>query len=97
MSADMLPKIRIEKKSERELIFTLTGDQHGIPNLISKLAIKKPYVSYAAYIVEHPQTSQPRVVIITDGTKDPVDVLIEVLTEARSYAQSLKNTLEKIL
>ncbi len=97
MSVDLLPKIKIEKRTERELLFTLTGDQHGIPNLISKLAIRKPYVSYAAYIIEHPQTSQPRVVIITDGTKDPVDVLIEVLTEARSYAQGLKEALEKTL
>ncbi len=97
MSTELLPKIRVEKKTDRELIFTLTGDQHGIPNLISKLAIRKPHVSYAAYIVEHPQTSQPKVVIITDGTRDPVDVLIEILVEARSYAQSLKEALEKLL
>ncbi|MEM2203923.1 MAG: DNA-directed RNA polymerase subunit L [Sulfolobales archaeon] len=97
MSIDLIPRIKIEKRSDRELIFTLTGDQHGIPNLISKLAIRKPYVSYAAYIVDHPQTSQPRVVIITDGTRDPVDVLIEILIEAKTYAQNLKEAIEKLL
>lgn len=97
MSIDLIPRIKIEKRNDRELIFTLTGDQHGIPNLISKLAIRKPYVSYAAYIVDHPQTSQPRVVIITDGTRDPVDVLIEILIEAKTYTQNLKEAIEKLL
>jgi len=96
-SMEILPRIKIERRTERELIFTLAGDQHGLPNLISKLAIRKPYVSYAAYMLDHPPTSQPRVVIVTDGSRDPLDVLLEVLDEARRYAQGLKEELEKIL
>jgi DNA-directed RNA polymerase subunit L len=97
MPLEILPKIRIEKRTDRELIFTLTGDQHGIPNLISKLAIRKPYVSYAAYIIDHPLTSQPKVVIVTDGTKDPLEVLLEVLEEAKQHALTMKREVEEKL
>ncbi|MDT7889484.1 MAG: RpoL/Rpb11 RNA polymerase subunit family protein [Desulfurococcales archaeon] len=97
MPIEILPKIRIEKKNDRELIFTLTGDQHGIPNLISKLAIKKPYISYASYIVDHPLTSLPKVVIVTDGTKDPLDALLEILEEAKQYALAMKKEIEEKL
>ncbi len=97
MPVEILPRIKIEKRTERELVFTLTGDQHGIPNLISKLAIKKPYVSYASYILDHPLVSQPRVVIVTDGSRDPLDVLLEVLEEAKQYVQALKKEVEEKL
>lgn len=91
--------IEVERLSDKELVAVINdpGDQHGIPNLIAKLAIKKSYVSYAAYLLDHPLVSRPRVVIVTDGSKNPLDVLLEILEEAKNYVEDLKEELEKIL
>ncbi|MEZ0289952.1 MAG: DNA-directed RNA polymerase subunit L [Sulfolobales archaeon] len=94
----LFPKIRVEKRDSRELIFYLEGgDQHTLPNLISKLALRKPHVVYAAYTIDHPLISNPRIAIVTDGERDPVDVLVEILNEAREYVERLKILLEERL
>ncbi len=98
LSYSPLPKIRFEKISDRELIFYLEGgDQHTIPNLIAKMALRKPHVTYSAYIIEHPLVSNPKIIIMTDGQVKALDVLIEVLREAREKAVVIKEILAKIL
>lgn len=92
------PRIRIEKRNEKELIFYLEErDLHSLPNMISKLALQKPHVVYAAYTIDHPLISFPRISIVTDGERDPVEVLIEVLREAKEYAIKLKKVFGEIL
>ncbi len=88
---EVLPKLAIEKLTDKEIIFTLTGDQHGLPNLIAKMAIKKPYVSYAAYVIDHPLISKPKVIIVTNGEKKPLEVLKEILIEAKETVEQFRN------
>ncbi len=88
---EVLPKLTIEKLTDKEIIFTLTGDQHGLPNLIAKMAIKKPYVSYAAYVIDHPLISKPKVIIVTNGEKKPLEVLKEILVEAKQTVEQFRN------
>jgi DNA-directed RNA polymerase subunit L len=100
MSSDIyevLPRINIEKLTEKEIIFTLTGDQHGIPNLIAKLAIKKPYISYAAYVIDHPLISKPKIIIVTDGKKHPLEALREILLEAKKTVEEFRSKILDIL
>ncbi|NPA97584.1 MAG: DNA-directed RNA polymerase subunit L [Crenarchaeota archaeon] len=79
--------IELKKCSDRELRFYVRDpDKHSLPNLIAKLAIRKKGVVYAAYIIDHPLVSDPEVVILTDGTRHPIEVLEEVLSEARELA-----------
>ncbi|MGC9010320.1 MAG: DNA-directed RNA polymerase subunit L [Sulfolobales archaeon] len=93
-----LPKIRIEKISDKELIFYLEGgDQHTLPNLIAKLALKKPHVTYSAYTIDHPLVSNPKIIILTDGQVKPIDVLIEVLKETKEKIIALRDILDKLL
>jgi len=93
---DVMPKIRIEKKSDKELIFYLeTEDKHSLPNLITKLALEKPHVIYSSYSIDHPMVSYPRIAILTDGERDPVDVLVEVLNEAKEYLIKIREIIKE--
>ncbi len=79
--------IELKKCSDRELRFYVKDpDKHSIPNLIAKLALRKKGVVYAAYIIDHPLVSDPEVVILTDGSRHPLEVLEEVLLEAKEMA-----------
>ncbi|MGC9148913.1 MAG: RpoL/Rpb11 RNA polymerase subunit family protein [Sulfolobales archaeon] len=98
LSYSPLPKIRIEKISDKELIFYLEGgDQHTLPNLIAKMAIKKPHVTYSAYMIDHPLVSNPKIVILTDGQVKPIDILVEILREAKEKVIALRDILDKLL
>jgi len=88
--------VELKKYDGKELRFYVKDpDKHSIPNLIAKLALRKPGVIYAAYIIDHPLVSDPEVVILTDGSRDPLDVLREVLEEARVLAKRFLEMLDE--
>lgn len=88
----------LKKLTDKEIkVVIYDKDKHSIPNLIAKLAMKKPGVTFAGYIIEHPITSYPELVIVTDGSKNPVDVLEEVVAEAKSMATEFLEVFNKVL
>ena len=90
--------IELKKCSDRELRFYVKDpDKHSIPNLIAKLALRKKGVVYAAYIIDHPLVSDPEVVILTDGSRHPLEILDEVLKEAKELASKFLNEFEAAL
>jgi len=97
-------RIELKKLTDKELRFVIYDeDKHSLPNLITKLALKKPGVTFSAYIIEHPLVSYPEVVILTDGSRSPVEVLEEVVNEIRTlveqfsikFEEALKNAVKK--
>jgi len=94
----MTINVELKKLTERELRFVIYDeDRHSLSNLIAKLALKKPGVVYSAYIIEHPMISYPEVVILTDGTRNPLEVLEEVITEAKKFVENFSIKLEEAL
>jgi DNA-directed RNA polymerase subunit L len=88
----------LKKLTDKEIRVVIQDqDKHSIPNLIAKLAVKKPGVTFAGYIIEHPLVSYPELVIQTDGTRNPLDVLKEVVEEAKSIAQEFLDSFNKAL
>ena len=91
-------KFVLKKLTDREIRIVIEDqDKHSLPNLIAKLAMKKPGVTFAGYMIEHPMVSYPEVVIVTDGTRSPVDVLREVVAEAKTLALEFLQAFEKAL
>jgi len=88
----------LKKLTDKEIRVVIQDqDKHSIPNLIAKLAVKKPGVTFAGYIIEHPLVSYPELVIQTDGTRNPLDVLKEVVEEAKSITQEFLDSFNKAL
>ena len=91
-------EVELKKYSDKELRFVIHDpDKHSLPNMIARLALKKKGVVYAAYMIEHPMVSSPEVVIVTDGSRDPLDVLIEVIEEAKNIAQTFLKHFDEAL
>ncbi|MCS7108093.1 MAG: DNA-directed RNA polymerase subunit L [Sulfolobales archaeon] len=67
----------------------MVGEDHTLGNLISKYALNHPNVKIAAYSIDHPLTESPKVVIVTDGSKNPLEVLKEVIKEVNDTAEKL--------
>ncbi|MCC6016483.1 MAG: DNA-directed RNA polymerase subunit L [Desulfurococcaceae archaeon] len=88
----------LKKLTDREIRIEIQDkDKHSLPNLIAKLAIKKPGVTFAGYIIEHPMVSYPVLVIMTNGSRNPLDVLKEVIEEAKIIAQEFLESFNKAL
>ncbi len=88
-------KIEIVKATKNRIEFKLKGEDHTMANLLVKLAIKKPHVTYAAYRVEHPLVGDLIVVLATDGTVTPVEVLKEVLHDVIRLSEEFRKALEE--
>jgi len=94
-----MTKLRLLKRSNNSIELELIGEDHTIANLIAKYAIKKPYVVYSSYIISHPLVGNPVIVLTTDGSRDPLDVVEETLHEiardARELEKAFVDALEK--
>ncbi len=84
-------ELEIRKKTEKELVFKILGEDHTLGNLVAKMVLRHPNVELAAYTIEHPLDGQPIVRIITDGSKDPVEVLMESLRNVKEITERLLN------
>ncbi len=76
-----MAKMKLLKRTDRTVEIELVGEDHTIANLIAKYAIKKPGVVYSSYIISHPLVGNPVIVISTDGSRDPLDVVEETLRD----------------
>ncbi|AEM38051.1 RNA polymerase dimerization [Pyrolobus fumarii 1A] len=90
-----MARLELVKASEKRVEVRLRGEDHTMANLIVKLAIRKPHVTYAAYRIDHPLVDDPVVVIATDGTVSPIDVLENVLNEIVKLCDEFKEKFEK--
>jgi len=89
--------IKVEKLNERELVIKLLGEDHTMGNLIAKSALKHPNVQIAAYSIDHPLVDVPKLVLVTDGSKSPLEVLKEVIKDVMSLASELLDITKKTL
>jgi DNA-directed RNA polymerase subunit L len=88
-------KLKLLKKTENSVEVELIGEDHTIANLIAKYAIRKPYVVYSSYIISHPLVGNPVIVLTTDGSRDPIDVIEETLREIIDDARRLEKAFEE--
>ena len=85
-----MSKLKLLKRSGNTVEIELPGEDHTIANLIAKYAIRKPYVIYSSYIISHPLIGNPVIVLTTDGSKDPLEVVEETLREIIDDAKKLE-------
>ena len=92
-------KMTVRKESERELVLEFEDEDHTLGNLITKMALRDPRVSYATYRIEHPLKPKMTVEIRTNGSAPPREVLIEVLKKiielTETFEKQLKDELSK--
>ncbi len=92
-----MPAMKLLRREGNSVEIEFQEKDHTMANLVAKYAIKKPYVVYASYIVSHPLIGKPVVIITTDGSRDPLDVVEETLKEIIEDAQRLERQLKEAL
>lgn len=88
--------IKVERLTKNELELRIVGEDHALGNLIAKTALNHPNVRIAAYSIDHPLVGSPKIVIVTDGSKAPLDVLKEVINEIINMSKELLSISEKM-
>lgn len=93
----MTGKVKLLKREGNTIEMELVGEDHTIANLIAKYAIRKPGVVYSSYIISHPLIGNPVIVLSTDGSRDPLDVIEEVLRDIIKDASEFQQAFEEAL
>jgi len=88
--------VRIRKYADKELVLEIEGEDHTLANLLAKSALSNPHTRLATYVIEHPLIGTPVLRIVTDGT-DPLQVLKEVVSNARGEAEQVLKTVSRAL
>jgi len=83
-------RVEIKKLTNKEVVLEIEGEDHTIGNLIARLAQQIEGVKFAAYRIPHPLIPKLIVTIITDGVKDPINVLREVLNNIVSMSRDFR-------
>ena len=89
-------EVKILKKEGNLVEFELPGEDHSLPNLIVKLALKRPEVDYAAYNIPHPLVGSPRIVVrVKEG--EPLDVVRSIIEEIIALSREFREKVEEAL
>lgn len=86
---------KILKKTDRELLIEIYGEDHTLGNLITKEALNHPSVSYASYNIPHPLQDKLLIYIAVKENSDPVKVLREVCLRIKEYLSEFRRRVEE--
>lgn len=85
-----LSKVRIVKVDESSLELELEGEDHTLCNALCKELFNDKHVVFAAYHIDHPLVGKPRIYVQTDGSKAPIQAVIEAAERVRDNALKFK-------
>ncbi len=84
---------RIEEENYLEV--EIKGEDHTVGNLLRTLLLEDPSVKYAGYRVEHPLVGNLVVAVRTDGSKTPIQAIVEALERAEEKVKEFKEAFMK--
>ena len=90
-------KVKVLKKSERELKIEIQGSSHGLCNLLQKRLLEDKRVDFAGYDVPHPLASSPVIYIKMKGTTKPETALIDAAEKVMQANEAFSNELDRAL
>ncbi len=68
-------EMNVLEKSKNKIIFELKGEGHSFCNALKKELWKDKHIVSAGYTIKHPLVGIPRMIVETDGSKSPEDIL----------------------
>ena len=92
-------KIKVLKNEDRELELEIFDEDHTLGNLLEKILLEDSSVTFAGYKIPHPLRRSVALTIRTDGSKKPLDALLEAATKAsqlsREFREAFNNAVEE--
>ncbi|ENN96162.1 DNA-directed RNA polymerase subunit L [Methanocaldococcus villosus KIN24-T80] len=95
-------EIKILERKDNLIEIELIGEDHSLPNLLKDILLTKEGVKMASYSIEHPlldpetgrYISNPVITVITEGGRDPLEVLKEALKDIIKMCDTLLEELK---
>jgi DNA-directed RNA polymerase subunit L len=87
--------LRVVKKTDRELLLEIWGEDHTLGNMLAKEALRHPDVTYAAYRIPHPLQDKLELYITVKEGSDPGRVLKEVCDKLKEYLDQFYREVEE--
>ena len=84
----------IEDKKNR-MVFELKGEDHTITNAITKELWKVNGVKLAAYTIDHPLMSSPKIIVETDSSIEPRKALKQAASALQKKNQDFLEKFKK--
>lgn len=85
---------KVLKRTEKELLVEIWGEDHTLGNLVAKEALNHSSVTYASYNIPHPLQDRLLIYIAVKEGSDPIEVLKEVCERIKSYLNDFKREVE---
>jgi len=83
------PEVVVVRSEPNRLTLRIRGEDHTLLNLLVEELNRDSSVAFAAYRQEHPLTGEYTLTIVTDGTKTPLQALVEAAGRAREVFESI--------
>ncbi|MEX2720516.1 MAG: RpoL/Rpb11 RNA polymerase subunit family protein [Candidatus Wukongarchaeota archaeon] len=79
----MIKQLKLEEKM---IEIVIEGEGHTFLNILTQTLQENPDVNFAAYIIDHPKISHPRLVVsVSDGT--PFEAIMEATKKLEEKSQ----------
>ena len=88
-------EFRIVRRTDKELLIEMRGEDHTLGNLIAKEALKHPEVTYAAYRIPHPLQDKLELYISVKEGSDPIKVLEDICNRIKEYLEEFRREVEE--
>lgn len=90
-------EIVVVSSSLDTLIFEIRGEGHAFCNALREALLQDPAVTFAAYRIDHPLTSNPLFIVRTDGSESPKAALKKAAAKIIELTRIFeKEALEKL-
>ncbi len=90
-------EINVLEKSDNKIIFELIGEGHSFCNSLKKELWNQKATVAAGYTIKHPLVGIPRMVLETDGSKSPEEILSLASTALGKKCDAFKKEFSKLI
>lgn len=90
-------RVRILKSTDDSIEMEIEGEDHTLCNALCKELFNDKSIVFASYHIDHPLVGKPRIYVQTDGSKSPVEAVIEASKRLRDRALEFSELFLKAL
>lgn len=88
-------ELSIADEGKNRITVEIKGEDHTFCNILRKELWNDKHVKAAAYTVEHPEVTEPKIIVETDGKEDPRKALVEGAKRVKKELDNFLKAFEK--
>ena len=89
-------EVAILEEKKKRLIVELKGANHGLGHALKKELGNDDSITVASYVVEHPVTGVPKLVVETNNEGNPREALKKAIERLKKTTEQFKVELKKV-